>query len=102
LVESEGLVGTQSGPRCTPAFLANAPFRGVVQGIGWANRPDDGATVGVLPEVRRTLNWVRLSTGEGPWQSTDPDHPGVLRLLAPIAEEAQEKEEEVDEVEIEG
>jgi Cytochrome c oxidase caa3 assembly factor (Caa3_CtaG) len=28
LVESEGLVGTQSGPRCTPAFLANAPFRG--------------------------------------------------------------------------
>ena len=37
------------------------PFRGVVQGIGWANRPDDGATVGVLPEVRRTLNWVRLA-----------------------------------------
>jgi multidrug efflux system membrane fusion protein len=38
------------------------PFRGVVQGIGWANRPDDGATVGVLPEVRRTLNWVRLAS----------------------------------------
>ncbi|MGH7334934.1 MAG: biotin/lipoyl-binding protein [Candidatus Rokuibacteriota bacterium] len=37
------------------------PFRGVVQGIGWANQPDDGATVGVLPEVRRTLNWVRLA-----------------------------------------
>jgi multidrug efflux system membrane fusion protein len=37
------------------------PFRGVVQGIGWANHPDDGATVGVLPEVRRTLNWVRLA-----------------------------------------
>src|SRR6267142_667818 len=36
-------------------------FRGVVQGIGWANRPEDGATVGVLPEVRRTLNWVRLA-----------------------------------------
>jgi multidrug efflux system membrane fusion protein len=37
------------------------PFRGIVQGIGWANQPDDGATVGVLPEVRRTLNWVRLA-----------------------------------------
>jgi membrane fusion protein, multidrug efflux system len=37
------------------------PFRGVVQGIGWANHPDDGATVGVLPAVRRTLNWVRLA-----------------------------------------
>ena len=37
------------------------PFRGVVQGIGWANHPEDGATVGVLPEVRKTLNWVRLA-----------------------------------------
>jgi multidrug efflux system membrane fusion protein len=37
------------------------PFRGVVQGIGWATHPDDGATVGVLPAVRRTLNWVRLA-----------------------------------------
>ena len=37
-------------------YLVSAPdrrFRGTVQGIGWANRPDDGATVGVLPEVRR-------------------------------------------------
>jgi membrane fusion protein, multidrug efflux system len=45
-------------------YLVSAPgrpFRGVVQGIGWANRPDDGATVGVLPDVRRTLNWVRLA-----------------------------------------
>lgn len=38
------------------------PFRGVVQGIGWANLPDDGGTVGVLPEVRRTVNWVRLAS----------------------------------------
>jgi membrane fusion protein, multidrug efflux system len=37
------------------------PFRGVVQGIGWANHPADGATVGVLPDVRKTLNWVRLA-----------------------------------------
>jgi multidrug efflux system membrane fusion protein len=37
-------------------------FRGVVQGIGWANYPDEGATVGVLPSVSRTLNWVRLAS----------------------------------------
>jgi len=36
-------------------------FRGVVQGIGWANKPQDGGTVGVLPEVQQTLNWVRLA-----------------------------------------
>jgi membrane fusion protein, multidrug efflux system len=36
-------------------------FRGIVQGIGWANKPQDGATVGVLPEVQQTLNWVRLA-----------------------------------------
>ena len=45
-------------------YLVSYPrrsFRGVVQGIGWANRPEEGATVGLLPEVRRTLNWVRLA-----------------------------------------
>jgi membrane fusion protein, multidrug efflux system len=40
----------------------NRRFRGVVQGIGWANHPDDGSTVGVLPSVTRTLNWVRLAS----------------------------------------
>jgi multidrug efflux system membrane fusion protein len=40
----------------------NRRFRGVVQGIGWANLPDQGATVGVLPDVPRTLNWVRLAS----------------------------------------
>jgi multidrug efflux system membrane fusion protein len=39
----------------------NRRFRGVVQGIGWANHPDDGSTIGVLPSVTRTLNWVRLA-----------------------------------------
>lgn len=36
-------------------------FRGRVQGIGWALYQKDGATVGVLPEVEPTLNWVRLA-----------------------------------------
>jgi multidrug efflux system membrane fusion protein len=46
-------------------FLMSYPgrrFRGVVQGIGWANRPDEGATAGILPAVSRTLNWVRLAS----------------------------------------
>ena len=48
--------------RGLPAELSRAAASaGVVQGIGWANHPDDGATVGVLPDVRQTLNWVRLA-----------------------------------------
>jgi multidrug resistance efflux pump len=37
------------------------PFRGVVQGIGWALRPDDATGVEGLPRVEPTLNWVRLA-----------------------------------------
>jgi multidrug resistance efflux pump len=36
-------------------------FRGTVQGIGWALHQKDGATVGILPAVEPTLNWVRLA-----------------------------------------
>jgi membrane fusion protein, multidrug efflux system len=39
----------------------NQRFRGVVQGIGWAVLPADSHTVGVLPDVKATLNWVRLA-----------------------------------------
>jgi membrane fusion protein, multidrug efflux system len=39
----------------------NRRFHGVVQGIGWANHPDDGPAGGILPAVPRTLNWVRLA-----------------------------------------
>ena len=45
-------------------YLFTAPrrrFRGVVQGIGWANLPVEEVTEGVLPAVRQTLNWVRLA-----------------------------------------
>ncbi len=36
-------------------------FRGRVQGIGWALHQQNGASVGVLPAVDPTLNWVRLA-----------------------------------------
>lgn len=37
------------------------PFRGIVQGVGWALYQDNGATVAGLPQIEPTLNWVRLS-----------------------------------------
>jgi multidrug efflux system membrane fusion protein len=39
----------------------NHPFRGHVQGVGWALYQGNGATVEGLPQVQPTLNWVRLS-----------------------------------------
>jgi membrane fusion protein, multidrug efflux system len=39
----------------------NKRFRGRVQGVGWALFQNNGATVQGLPEVEKTLNWVRLS-----------------------------------------
>ena len=36
-------------------------FHGRVQGVGWALYQNNGATVGGLPNVEETLNWVRLS-----------------------------------------
>jgi multidrug efflux system membrane fusion protein len=46
-------------------FLAPYPgkhFRGEVQGIGWANYPDNMKQQGSLPAVERTLNWVVLAS----------------------------------------
>lgn len=40
---------------------AGERLEGVVQGIGWALYQQDGATVGVLPDVSPTLDWVRLA-----------------------------------------
>ena len=36
-------------------------FKGTVQGIGWALYQPNGATQQTLPEVKPTLNWVRLA-----------------------------------------
>jgi membrane fusion protein, multidrug efflux system len=37
------------------------PFRGEIQGIGWAVQQPDGPTTGLLPPVQPALNWVRLA-----------------------------------------
>lgn len=36
------------------------PFEGVVRSIGWGIFLEDGATVDLLPQVRQTVDWVRL------------------------------------------
>lgn len=43
-----------------PAYPGH-PFHGIVQGIGWANYPDNLSEQSGLPEIRRTLNWVVLA-----------------------------------------
>jgi len=45
-------------------YLVSYPqrrFRGRVQGVGWGLYQENGASVGVLPSVEPTLNWVRLA-----------------------------------------
>jgi multidrug efflux system membrane fusion protein len=62
-------------------------FRGVVQGIGWANKPQDGTTVGVLPDVQQTLNWVRLANRfqvRVRLEEQDPEHPFRMGTTAVV------------------
>ena len=51
------------------------PFKGVVQGIGWALWQKNGSTVGVLPDVEPTLNWVRLAQRFPVRVILEPPHP---------------------------
>jgi membrane fusion protein, multidrug efflux system len=36
-------------------------FRGSVVGLGWAVLPENGTSVGGLPNVQRSLDWIRLA-----------------------------------------
>ena len=65
----------------------NHRFRGVVQGIGWALHQSDGATVGVLPAVEPTLNWVRLAQRfpvRIVLEKPDPDRPYRMGATAVV------------------
>src|SRR5215470_2254442 len=45
-------------------YLQSQPgkhFRGTVVGLGWAVLPDNGTSVGGLPRVERSLDWIRLA-----------------------------------------
>ena len=69
-------------------FLAAYPgihFKGEVQGIGWANYPDNQTVTDGLPNVQRTLNWVMLAA-RFPVRirllDRDPQHPYRMGLSA--------------------
>ena len=69
-------------------FLAAYPgmhFKGEVQGIGWANYPDNVQVTQGLPTVQRTLNWVMLAE-RFPVRirilSKDPSHPFRMGMTA--------------------
>jgi multidrug efflux system membrane fusion protein len=45
-------------------YLQSQPgkhFRGTVVGLGWAVLPENGTSVNGLPNVERSLNWIRLA-----------------------------------------
>jgi membrane fusion protein, multidrug efflux system len=53
-------------PAGAPAdvYLQSQPgkhFRGTVVGLGWAVLPENGTSVGGLPRVERSLDWIRLA-----------------------------------------
>ena len=69
-------------------FLAAYPgrhFKGEVQGIGWANYPDNLKVQDALPEVQRTLSWVVLAA-RFPVRikllDRDPEHPFRMGMTA--------------------
>jgi membrane fusion protein, multidrug efflux system len=62
-------------------------FRGTVEGISWAVRPADDQTVGVLSDVRPSLNWVRLSQRipvRIRLEPPEPEHPYRMGMTAVI------------------
>jgi multidrug efflux system membrane fusion protein len=71
-------------------FLMSYPnqrFHGIVQGLGWAVALDDGSSVGVLPEVKRTVNWVRLAQRipvRIKLDEPDPDRPYRMGMSAVV------------------
>ena len=69
-------------------FLAAYPgrhFKGEVQGIAWANYPDNVVVKEGLPQVQRTLNWVMLAA-RFPVRikliDRDPQHPFRMGMSA--------------------
>jgi membrane fusion protein, multidrug efflux system len=53
----------EPGQRASVYVLAqpSRPLRGKVDSLGWGVAADVSATIGGLPHVERTLNWVRIA-----------------------------------------
>jgi len=57
------LAGMKPGQRATVYVMAqpSRPVPGKVDSLGWGVASDVSATIGGLPHVERTLNWVRIA-----------------------------------------
>src|SRR5215469_3617087 len=57
------LAGIEPGQRATVYVMAqpSRPMPGKVDSLGWGVASDVSATIGGLPHVERTLNWVRIA-----------------------------------------
>src|SRR5215467_9201855 len=57
------LAGMEPGQRATVYVMAqpSRPVRGKIDSLGWGVASDVSATIGGLPHVERTLNWVRIA-----------------------------------------
>ena len=57
------LPGIEPGQRATVYVMAqpHRPVSGEVDSLGWGVASDVSATIGGLPHVERTLNWVRIA-----------------------------------------
>jgi multidrug efflux system membrane fusion protein len=57
------LAGMEPGQRATVYVMAQPSrlLRGQVDSLGWGVASDVSATIGGLPHVERTLNWVRIA-----------------------------------------
>jgi multidrug efflux system membrane fusion protein len=57
------LAGMEPGQHATVYVMAqpNRSLRGKVDSLGWGVASDVSATIGGLPHVERTLNWVRIA-----------------------------------------
>jgi multidrug efflux system membrane fusion protein len=57
------LIGIKPGQRALVYVMQapQTPVRGVVDSMGFAVAPDEGATVLGMPHVPRSLNWVRIA-----------------------------------------
>jgi len=78
------LAGIKPGLRATVYVMAqpNRPLRGEVESLGWGVASDVSVTLGGLPHVERTLNWVRIAARFPVRISLDAPPDDLMRLGA--------------------
>ena len=62
----------------------DVPVRGRVESLGWGVSPDEGSTIGGLPRVPRSLDWVRIAQRFPVRVAIDAPPPELMRLGATV------------------